>query len=106
MGSGPWLQTRPDAVLLQIRVQPRARREGSAGVAGDRLKLCVAAAPTEGRANAAIVALVAGLAGVPRAAVAIVRGRTSRSKTIRITTTTPRDLAERIRTAVGACATR
>jgi len=43
----------------------------------------VAAPPVDGRANAALCKLLAGAAGVPPSRVSVVRGLTSRDKTVR-----------------------
>lgn len=43
----------------------------------------VAAAPVDGKANAALCKLLAGAAGVPPSRVSVVRGLTSRDKTVR-----------------------
>jgi uncharacterized protein YggU (UPF0235/DUF167 family) len=44
----------------------------------------VTAAPEDGKANAAVIALLAKALGVPRSALAIVRGATARDKIIRL----------------------
>jgi uncharacterized protein (TIGR00251 family) len=49
-----------------------------------RLKLAVTAPPVDGEANAAVVELLARELGVPRAAVEVVAGATSRRKTVRV----------------------
>ena len=72
-----------------MRAAPRAGRDGAAGVVHDadgrpRLKLKVSAPPADGAANAAIRKLVAKALGRPPGAVAIIRGETSREKTLRI----------------------
>jgi uncharacterized protein (TIGR00251 family) len=71
-------------VLLEVRVQPGARRTGLAGTWNGLLKLAVAAPPEDGRANAAACALVAELFGLRPSAVALVRGHSSRSKVFRL----------------------
>jgi uncharacterized protein len=88
--------------LLAVRVVPRASRDEIAGWHGDVLRLRVTAAPTDGRANAAVVALLAAAAGVPPSAVELVRGATSRDKLFRVG---QRSLAElRSRLAAGSSA--
>lgn len=67
-------------VLLSVRVQPGAARSEVAGVHGDALRLRIAAPPVEGRANEAARALLADRLGVPRSAVVLARGTTSRHK--------------------------
>mgnify|MGYP003338311304 CR=1 FL=1 len=71
------------SVTLTLRVQPRASRTAIAGMHGDALKVQVSAPPVDAAANEAVVALVAELLGVPRSAVGIIRGATSRTKVVR-----------------------
>jgi uncharacterized protein (TIGR00251 family) len=53
-------------------------------VQADRLVVAVNAPPVDGKANEAVVRVLAETFGVPRSAVTIVRGETGRKKTIRI----------------------
>ncbi len=70
---------------LAVRVHPGARRGGLAGWMGDgALKVAVAAPPEGGRANAAVVELLADALGVPRRQVSVARGTSARTKTIEI----------------------
>ncbi len=69
---------------LDVRVIPRASREQLAGVRDGRLLVRVTAPPLDGRANAAVCALLAKAAGVPKGAVSVVRGEASRDKRVRI----------------------
>ena len=79
--AGPLRVTRR-GIVLALHVQPGARREGPAGLHGDRLRLRVAAPAVDGRANARVVELVAELFGLARSEVTIVSGETSRSKDV------------------------
>lgn len=72
------------ALVIDVLVQPRASRAGVGPVRGDRLRVAVTAAPVEGEANAAVVEALARAFGVRGAQVTIVRGQSSRRKTIRI----------------------
>jgi len=65
-------------------VQPRARRTEVVGERGDRIVVRVTAPPVDGRANDALCALVADRAGVPGGRVSVVRGHSSRDKTVRV----------------------
>jgi uncharacterized protein len=69
---------------LDVRVIPRAARDQLAGTREGRLLVRVTAPPLDGRANAAVCALVAKAAGVPKGAVSVVRGETTRDKRVRI----------------------
>jgi uncharacterized protein (TIGR00251 family) len=72
------------ALVVDVVVQPRAAREGIGPVVGDRLKVAVNAPPVDGKANEAVVRVLAETLGVGRGAVEIVRGETGRRKTVRI----------------------
>lgn len=69
-----------------MRLTPRGGRnriEGWIETAGERLlKVRVAAPPVDGAANAALVDLLAKALRLPKSAVAIASGETSRTKTI------------------------
>ncbi len=67
---------------LDVRVQPRARRDEVAGERAGRVVIRVTAPPADGRANAAVCKLVAEAVGVPPSAVTVVRGHTARDKTL------------------------
>ena len=71
-------------VELQIRVRPKSRRNSvELGDAG-RVTVRVTAAPERGKANAAVVALLAKKLGVPKSSVTLVRGLTSRHKVVKV----------------------
>lgn len=72
------------AIELAVRVIPRARRDELAGERAGRLLVRVAAPPLDGRANAAVCALLADAAGVRASDVTVVRGGRSRDKQVRI----------------------
>ncbi len=69
---------------LRLRVSPGATRTELAGRYGDAWKVRVSAAPEHGRANDAVVCLLADRLGVSRNAVAVVSGQTSRDKVIEL----------------------
>ena len=80
----PWRREEDGAVVLALHVQPGAKRTQVDGTHGDVLKVRLAAPPVDGKANAELVRFLAEAFGVPRRQVAIVRGETSRQKTVRI----------------------
>jgi uncharacterized protein (TIGR00251 family) len=69
---------------LAVRLQPRARREAVVGEREGAVVIRVTAPPVDGRANAALEAFLAAKAGVPKSAVSVVRGHTSRDKLVRV----------------------
>jgi uncharacterized protein len=79
-------------VRLSVRVQPRASANGFAGVHGNSLKVRLTAAPVEGAANDALVKFLAETFAVPRRAIKILAGESSRSKIVEIEGVTERDV--------------
>jgi len=75
-----WYRRTEQGWLIAVHAQPGAKKSAVAGLHGEALKLRVAAAPLEGRANEALTAFVAKALGVPRRAVRIVKGISSREK--------------------------
>ena len=67
---------------VQLRVSPGARQARVVGRHGDAWKVRVAPAPENGKANAAVVALLADTLALPRGGVTIVSGHASRDKTV------------------------
>lgn len=67
-----------------MKVHPRARRERIAGAVGGVLRLEVTSAPERGAANAAVEDLLSAVLGVPRSAVSVVSGHTSRAKKVAV----------------------
>jgi hypothetical protein len=77
-------EERSGRVLLQVRLQPGARRAGVLGEWNGLLKLAVSAPPEDGRANRAAAELLAELFGLRPSAVTLVRGHSSRTKVFRL----------------------
>jgi uncharacterized protein (TIGR00251 family) len=76
-----------EAVALatfNVRATPRAARSSVDGWQGEVLKVHLQAPPMDGRANAALIALLAAALGVGRRKVEIIGGETSRTKRVRV----------------------
>jgi uncharacterized protein (TIGR00251 family) len=71
-------------LILDLYVQPGAKRSEFAGQHGERIKLRLAAPPVDGKANAALIEFLAAYFRVPRRNVAILSGLKSRSKRVAI----------------------
>lgn len=67
-------------VVIRVRAQPGARRNGVTGVREGELCVAVTAPPDRGRANDAIVKVLAKVIGVPRSRIKILSGETNRHK--------------------------
>ncbi|MTV31692.1 DUF167 domain-containing protein [Rhodoblastus acidophilus] len=84
----PWRE-RPDGLDLFVRLTPKSSRDALEGVeilANGQcvLKCRVRSVPEDGKANAALIALVAKQLKTPASRIDVVAGATSRSKTLRI----------------------
>lgn len=75
----------PSTCTLAIKAIPNAPRNEVVGWLGDALKVKVHAPPVEGRANEVLCEFLADTLGLPRRAVTVLRGDTSRQKVLRIT---------------------
>lgn len=69
---------------IDVRLIPRAARSEIVGFEGEVLRVRVTAPPVDGRANAALIELLATMLGVRKADVRIVAGQTSRQKVIAV----------------------
>lgn len=72
------------AVLLPVKIVPGASRTKYLGEWQGRARIAVAAAPEKGKANQAVIELLADLLDINRRQIAVVTGPTSPLKTIRI----------------------
>lgn len=78
-------EPRTDVAKITVRVTPRTGRDSIDGYApGGVLRVRIAAAPTDGKANEAVLHLLAKALGVPPTRVAVVAGATSRVKIIEV----------------------
>ena len=86
-----------DEVIIEVNARPGTSRRGVIGVTGDRLVIGVNSKPEKGKANDELIEYLSKEIRVPRSALLIVRGETSRRKTIRIVTHEPAKAAARLR---------
>ena len=80
----PCLSAHGAGVLLLVSVVPNAKRTEIDGLHDGTLRVRLAAPPIEGRANAALVAWLAGSLGVPKRGIELLRGESSRRKQLAI----------------------
>jgi uncharacterized protein YggU (UPF0235/DUF167 family) len=76
------------ALLVRVKVQPKSRRPGLEGLRpsanGPRLRVAVAEAPEDGRANQAVCAALAAALGIPASLIEVSQGVSAREKTLRV----------------------
>jgi uncharacterized protein (TIGR00251 family) len=83
------LRATTNGSTLNVRVHPGARRNAITGTHDGALKISLTTPPTDGRANAALIAFLAEHLSIPRAHVTLTTGATSRSKTLHLEGLTP-----------------
>ncbi len=79
-----WYRRDGSDLVLCLRIQPRAGRDAFAEVLDDCRKVRIKAPPVDGKANDHLIRYLAKTFGVPRRAVTIEQGHTSRTKRVRI----------------------
>jgi len=82
--SQDWFQWKKDDLILHLKVQPGASRNGFAQVLKDAIKLRITSPPVEGKANKNVVSFLAKSFGVSKTAVIIEAGATTKRKRVRI----------------------
>jgi len=95
--SPSFLQEKPDGVLLSIKLQPRSSSNQIGEALGAELRVKVTAPPVDSAANEALVRLLAEILDCPRNRVELLRGRTSRHKTVMVFGMRPEEVLERLK---------
>ena len=71
-------------MTIEVKVLPKSERDEIRGFVNGILKVRVSAPPIEGKANERLIELISRTMEVSRSNVSIIKGRTSRIKTISI----------------------
>ena len=79
-----FLQDSLTGALLSVKLQPRASRNEILAPQAGELRVRVTAPPVDAAANEALVLLLAETLELPRRSVELIRGHTSRHKTLRL----------------------
>ncbi len=80
-----WFRVAADGrITLTLHIQPGAKKNEFAGCHGDALKIRLAAPPVDGKANDALVKFVAEALAIPKSAVNLKSGQTSRRKVLEV----------------------
>ncbi len=83
--------------VIAVKVVAGSSRDGAAGVVGDRLKVATTAAPEKGKANAAVVGILAAMFGLTRRQVRLISGTTTPTKTFHLEGANPETVREALR---------
>jgi len=80
-----WFEQNENGIVINVRVVPRAAKDGVAGImGGEALKVRIQAPPVEGKANAYLVKFLSKRWQIPRGSIEILSGETGRNKRLRI----------------------
>jgi uncharacterized protein (TIGR00251 family) len=100
----PWFRASRRRVLIvsrvRVTVSPGAARNEILGRHGDGWKVRVAAPAERGRANAALLELIAGALALPRDRIQIVAGHASRRKLVEVADLAAEEVGRRLEAAV------
>ena len=91
-----------ESCTIKVRVQPKSSRNQVGGFQDGTLRVRVTAAPTEGQANAAVIALLAKTLGVSKSRLGIIRGYSSRDKVVSVDTLTEQEVQRKIEAGVNS----
>lgn len=86
------MQEKNGAVIVGVRVQPRARRDEIAGEREGALRVRLQAPPVDDRANEALIEFLARILKISRSAVRILSGERSRMKCVELSGVTPQQV--------------
>jgi uncharacterized protein len=95
-----WIKIGDGALTIEIVARPGSSRTGFHRIAPRGLVIGINAAPEKGKANAELTAFLAKTLEIPRGAVTILRGESSRRKMIRIESKSPSEIAARLQSIV------
>jgi uncharacterized protein (TIGR00251 family) len=96
------LETTPEGVVLSVKAKAGARVNALQGAHDGALKVAVTQAPERGKANRAILDLVAETLKLRKSQITLLSGETSSQKRFLVTGVAADDLAARIASALGA----
>jgi uncharacterized protein (TIGR00251 family) len=91
-----FLRETSGGTLLSVKLQPRASKNEIYSPLGDELKIKVTAPPVDAAANQALVEFLADKLDCSRGKVELLRGQTSRHKTIMLHGFKPEEILQRL----------
>ncbi len=97
----PHMRMAQGKATVEVRLRPAAKKSEIEGFRDGVLRARVKEPPREGRANEALVALVAEALGVPKRDIVIIRGFLSRDKVLSVAGLSPEELTDRLASVPG-----
>lgn len=99
MPPATFLRETAGGTLLSVKLQPRASKNEIGNPLGDELKIKVTAPPVDAAANQALVEFLADKLDCPRGKVELIRGQTSRHKSVMLHGFKPADAISKLQGA-------
>ncbi len=90
------LQSHAQGTILPVRAQPGSRRNELRGEQQGMLKVCVTQSPEKGKANKAVIELLAKTLGLRKSQIELLSGETSHQKRFLVRNITPQELAQKL----------
>jgi uncharacterized protein (TIGR00251 family) len=84
-------------IIIKVYLQPKSSKNEIAGAYRDGIKIRVTAPPSEGKANKALIKLLAKELQIPESHIEILKGHHSREKILRISEIIEQELLERLK---------
>lgn len=97
----PWMKEEDGAVVVNVWLQPRASKNKLVGIYGDCLKIKVTSPPVDNRANEKLCDYLAGLMGMSKRDINIIKGGKMRTKKVKIVGRTLDDVRECVSEELG-----
>lgn len=94
--SEDWLKETAEGVIITVKALPHSARAGVRGVDGGALKVAVTAPPEKGKANEAVLAVLAKFLAVPRSSLELLTGDSSRNKRVLVKGMSAEDVKKRV----------
>jgi uncharacterized protein (TIGR00251 family) len=85
-----------DGSIIEIKVHPASSRRGLEGIRDNQVLLCVHSAPEKGRANKEALKVLAEALAIPPSRLEVLRGRSSRNKTVLARGLSPSEIRTRL----------
>ena len=98
-----WLRGDADGVMLTLHIQPGAKKTEIVGPHGEALKIRLRAPPVDGKANVCLLTFLAARLAVPKVAVRLISGESSRAKRVHVAGVESAAVRERLASLSRAC---
>jgi hypothetical protein len=92
-----WYRIKDGLLLVDVKVVPGASKTDIKGLVENRIRITIAAAPEDGKANGELIAFLAKKTGCPKSRISLVSGDRSRLKTLAL----PLESLEPLKTLIG-----